>query len=87
MKFNKIENLKMEYEEKSKKLKLAQALEEEFERLKDHPNFDAEKQEPEYNIAIKYLITGEHPRYYNDFDLLYGCIEDFEQICNDYGIK
>lgn len=74
-------------EDNSKKLKLAQVLEEEFERLKDHPNFDAEKHEEDYYLAIKYLKTGETTENYEDFDLLFGCIEDFEQMCSDYDIN
>jgi hypothetical protein len=70
----------------NKKEKLIKALKEEFNSLKDHPNFDETKQAREYNLAIKYLETGEHPFYYNDNDLLYGCIEDFEQMCSDYDV-
>ena len=66
------------------KEKLAQALEQEFERLKDHSNFGAKKQKREYDLAINYLRTGEHPSYYDDNDLLYACIEDFETMCKDY---
>jgi hypothetical protein len=64
----------------NRKQKLAEALKEEYERLVDKGNLNSE----DYFLAIKYLETGEYPRYYNDFDLLYGCIEDFEMICNDY---
>lgn len=72
---------------KDRKLKLAQALEEEFERLKDHPNFDTEKEELNYNKTIKYLRTGEYPKNYEKYDLLYGCIEDLETMYSDYNIK
>lgn len=77
----------MEYEEKSKKLKLAQALEEEFKRLKYHPNFDAGKERTDLDLTIKYLKTGEYPKNYENYDSLYYCMEDFEQMCNDYDIK
>lgn len=66
----------------NKNLKLAQALKEEYKELAHRGNLDLE----DYELAIKYLETGEHPKYYNDFDLLYACIEDFEQICRDYDI-
>ncbi len=88
MKFlnNQEQNFKI-MENKDKKLRLAQALEEEFERLKDHPNFDTEKHKKDHYLAIKYLTTGEHSKYYDDFDLLCSCIEDFEQMCLDYEIN
>lgn len=66
-----------------KKLKLAEALKEEHERLVHKGNLNKE----DYDLAIKYLETGEYPRHYNDFDLLYGCIEDFETVCFDYEIE
>lgn len=67
-----------------RKLKLAEALKEEHERLLErNGNLNSE----DYSLAIKYLETGEYPRHYNDFDLLYGCIEDFEQMCFDYEIE
>ena len=69
-----------------KKLKLAEALRKEFDTLKNHPNFDTYKEEPEYDLAINYLLKGSHPKYYNDNDLLYGCIEDLEQMYLDYNI-
>lgn len=62
--------------------KLAQALKEEFERLKDHPNFDGSV--VNYDLAIKYLETGNYPSNYDDYDMLSACIEDFEQMYNDY---
>ena len=71
----------------NKKEKLAQVLIDEFNRLKENPNFDKLAKEEDYTLAIEYLNTGEYPRYYNDFDLLYACIEDFEQMCNDYDIN
>lgn len=64
------------------KHKLAEALKEEYERLKHRGNLDEE----DYNLAIQYLETGKHPEYYNDYDLLYACIDDFEQMCRDYDI-
>lgn len=70
-----------------KKQKLAEALKEEFNNLKHHPNFDSDKQKPEYDLAINYLLTGNHQKYYNDNDLLYACIEDLEQMYIDYDIK
>ena len=66
----------------NKKLLLAEALKEEYERLVDRGNLNSE----DYSLAIKYLETGEYPRYYNDYDLLYACIEDFEQMCSDYDV-
>lgn len=67
-----------------KKTQLAEALKEEFDRLSNHSNFNLKKEKREYDLAIKYLETGEHPKYYNDNDLLYTCIEDFEQMYSDY---
>jgi len=65
-----------------RKLKLAEALREEHERLVHKGNLNSE----DYSLAINYLKTGEYPRYYNDFELLYACIEDFETVCFDYEI-
>ena len=64
------------------KQKLAEALKEEYERLKDRGNLDSE----DYSLSIKYLETGSIPTYYNRFDLLATCIEDFEQLCKDYDV-
>ncbi|MFN7339801.1 MAG: hypothetical protein ACK5VI_01820 [Opitutia bacterium] len=66
----------------NRKQKLAEALKEEHERLVDKGNLNSE----DYSLAIKYLETGEYPRYYNDFDLLYGCIEDIEDMYFTYDI-
>lgn len=63
-----------------KKLKLAEALKEEYDRLAYMGRLNKE----DYDLAINYLETGEHPRHYNDYDLLYACIEDFDQMCSDY---
>lgn len=62
--------------------KLAEVLKEEHQKLVDRGNLNSE----DYSLAIKYLETGEYPRHYNDYDLLYACIEDFEQLCNDYDV-
>ena len=67
-----------------KKVQLAKLLKEEFIKLSHHVNFDKVKEKIEYDLAIRYLETGEHPKYYNDNDLLYTCIEDFDQIYSDY---
>jgi hypothetical protein len=66
----------------NRKQKLAEALKEEYQRLVDKGNLNSE----DYSLAIKYLETGEYPRYYNDFDMLFACIEDFEMMCSDYNI-
>lgn len=71
----------------NKKLRLAEALLDEFNRLKDHPNFDAEEKKEDYMLAIEYLNTGDYPRHYNDYDMLFACIEDFEEMCFDYEIE
>lgn len=63
-----------------KKLKLAEALKEEYNRLA----YMGRLNKQDYDLAIKYLETGEHPRHYNDYDLLYACIEDFDQMYSDY---
>lgn len=63
-----------------KKQRLAEALKEEYERLINRGNINSK----DYSLAIKYLETGEYPRHYNDFDLLYACIEDFDCIYSDY---
>lgn len=72
--------------ERERKLRLADALMEEFNRLKTSVNFDVKSKKEDYQLAIEYLNTGEHPRHYNDFEMLYACIEDFEQLCNDYNV-
>jgi hypothetical protein len=66
-----------------RKQKLAEALKEEYERLADRGNLNSE----DYALTIKYLEIGEYPRHYNDYDMLYACIEDFEQLCMDYDIN
>ncbi len=66
-----------------KKLKLAEALKGEYNRLAYMGRLNKE----DYELAIKYLETGEYPRYYNDFDLLYGCIEDIEDMYFTYEIN
>jgi len=66
----------------NKKEKLAEALKEEYDRLSYMGRLNSE----DYSLSIKYLETGEHPRHYNDYDLLYGCIEDFEDMCHTYDI-
>ncbi len=71
----------------NRKIKLEEALLDEFNRLKDHPDFDAENQKEDYMLAIEYLNTGDYPGNYDEHDLLYACIEDFELMCSDYGIK
>ena len=65
-----------------RKLKLAEALKEEHQRLVHKGNLNIE----DYELSIKYLETGEYPRYYNDFDLLYGCNEDIEDMYFTYEI-
>lgn len=65
---------------KNRKQELAEALKEEYDRLSYMGRLNKE----DYDLAIKYLETGEYPRHYNDYDLLYACIEDFEQIYKDY---
>lgn len=67
----------------NKKQKLAEALKDEHERLVHMGRLNSE----DYSLAINYLETGEHPRHYNDYELLYACIEDFEQLCNDYDVN
>lgn len=66
----------------NRKQKLAEVLKEEYERLVDRGNLNSE----DYSLTIKYLETGEYPRHYNDYDLLYSCIEDFEDMCFTYDI-
>ena len=66
-----------------RKQKLAEALKDEHQRLLERGNLNSE----DYYLAIKYLETGEHPRHYNDYDLLYACIEDFEDMCFTYDIN
>jgi len=65
-----------------RKQKLAEALKEEYERLVDRGNLNSE----DYSLAIKYLETGDYPGNYDEYDLLYACIEDFEQMCSDYDV-
>lgn len=65
-----------------KKQQLADALSEEHQRLVHMGKLNSE----DYSLAVRYLETGEHPKYYNDYELLYACIEDFEQMCSDYDI-
>lgn len=38
----------------------------------------------DHNLAINYLKTGERPKYYEDYDLLSGCIDDYNQMLSDY---
>jgi len=69
------------------KKQLARKLQEEKETLPEINFFGNKTDFEDYDLSIKYLLTGEHPKKYNDFDLLYACIEDFEQICMDYDVK
>lgn len=70
-----------------KREKLAIALEEEKGTRPEFNYFGEPTDFEDYDLAIHYLKTGEHPEYYNDFNLLYACIEDFEQTCADYDIN
>jgi len=72
---------------KDKKLKLAEALREEKERLPERSIFGDLNNFKDYELAIKYLETGEYPGNYDEYDLLYACVEDFETICRDYDIE
>jgi hypothetical protein len=71
----------------NRKKELAKKLQEEKETLPEINFFHEKTNFEDYDLSIKYLLTNEHPKKYNDFDLLYTCIEDFEQICMDYDVK
>lgn len=63
-----------------KKQKLAEALKEEYDRLA----YIGRLNKQDYDLAINYLETGDYPGNYDEYDLLYACIEDFDQMCSDY---
>lgn len=65
------------------KEKLAQALQEEYDRL----SYRGSLSKTDYDLSIKYLKTGEYPSNWADYDLLYACKEDFNQLCKDYDIE
>ena len=67
---------------KNKKQKLAEALKEEYERL----SYMGRLNSKDYSLAIKYLETGEYPGNYDEYDLLYGCVEDLEDMYSTYDI-
>lgn len=69
-----------------RKLALIDVLRKEKERLPSISAFGTSNNKQDYDKAIKYLETGEKPRYYDDSELLSGLIDDFETFCNDYGV-
>lgn len=71
--------------EERKKLLLI-ALKEEKERLPEYSIFGEKNDLNIYDEAIDYLNTGNKPFDWERNDLLYSIIEDFETICNDYGV-
>jgi len=70
-----------------KKLKLVEALKEEKQRLPETNMFEEQNNFKDYELAIKYLETGEYPGNYDEYDLLYACIEDIETLYLDYDIN
>lgn len=71
----------------AKREALAVALEEEKARMPERSMFGDKTNFKDYDLAIEYLRTGEHPTDYDDFDILNSCIEDFDQICADYDVE
>jgi hypothetical protein len=66
-----------------RKQKLAKVLREEFKRLTEkNGNINSK----DYSLSIKYLETGDYPEDYDEYDLLYSCVEDFEDMCETYVI-
>jgi hypothetical protein len=74
----KIKKIKM-----NRKQKLAEVLKEELKRLTERNGNINSK---DYYLSIKYLETGDYPGNYDEYDLLYSCVDDFEDMCNTYGI-
>lgn len=72
--------------EKDRKLRLAIALQEEKNNLPEYDVFGNKNDTSLYDDVITYLKTGIKPIDYEDNDLLLGCVDDFEMMCNDYGI-
>jgi len=74
-----------------KKLKLAKALEKELETLPEFNAFGEENNIEDSKLAIRYLKDGivpvGYPGKYDDFELLYGVIEDFDRVCRNYDIE
>lgn len=70
-----------------RKEKLAQALELEQKSLPPYNFFGEANDFSSYEDTIKYLRTGEKPVNYEENDLLLSTIEDFDIMCNDYGIE
>lgn len=66
---------------------LANALEEERDRLPEESIFGNKTNFKDYDTAIEYLRTGVKPTNYDDLDITTSCIEDFETICKDYEIE
>lgn len=70
-----------------RKNRLADALEKERDNLPERNKLDGGiNNKSIYEDCLIYLRTGVHPKYYNDNDLLYGCIEDIDMMFLDYEI-
>lgn len=69
-----------------RKLRLADALEKERDRLPQYSTFGEENDLSGYEEAIVYLRTGKLPSKYEDNEILLGCVEDLEMMFSDYGI-
>lgn len=65
---------------RNKRQELADALREEYDRLA----YIGRLNKQDYDLAINYLETGDYPGNYDEYDLLYTCIENFDQMYSDY---
>lgn len=71
-----------------RKLKLADCLKEELERLKDRIGYTTKSLVVmDYKLSINYLQTNNKPLNWDEYDLLYACVEDLETLYSDYDIN
>ncbi len=71
---------------KSKKQRLIEELEHEYNNLPEVNGFGHSNNLANYPDAIHYLKTGENRGDKNNNDLLLCCIEDIETMYSDYDI-
>lgn len=70
-----------------KKELLITALEKEHSSLPEYNLFGEKNDLEVYVKIIEYLKMGKLPPDYQNSDLFYAIVEDFDQVCKDYGIE
>jgi hypothetical protein len=69
-----------------RKLKLADALEQEKNTLPEYSILGTKNDVSGYDDAIKYLRTDRLPEHYEENEILIFCIEDIDTLYRDYDI-